>query len=39
MSGVTLVNAWNEWAEGATLEATDRFGRAYLLAIRDVVHA
>jgi lipopolysaccharide biosynthesis protein len=36
---IVFVNAWNEWAEAAILEPTMRFGRTFLLAVRDVVHS
>lgn len=34
---VVFINAWNEWAEGAVLEPSDKFGLSYLQAVRDAL--
>ena len=33
-SGIVIFNAWNEWGEGAILEATEQYGYSLLEAVR-----
>ena len=36
--GAVLINAWNEWGEGAVLEPSDVWGVRWLEAVRDAVY-
>ncbi len=36
LSGILLLNAWNEWGEGAILEPTEQYGYGYLNAVKNL---
>jgi len=36
-TSLLFINAWNEWAEGTTLEPSQRFGRGYLAAVKSAL--
>ena len=36
---IVFINAWNDWAEGAVLEPTDKWGRSFLQAVRSVAYS
>ncbi len=36
-NSLLFINAWNEWAEGTTLEPSQRFGRGYLAAVKSAL--